>query len=93
MRMPIGRILASAAFTVLVTPAVFSQAPQYPTAHKIDHVDTYHGISVPDPYRWLEDDNSPETSAWIQAENNITFPYLERIPFRKQLPGSSQASQ
>jgi prolyl oligopeptidase len=61
-----------------------AQPLQYPTTRKVDHVDTYHGTTVPDPYRWLEDDNSAETAAWVEAQNKVTFPYLERIPFRKQ---------
>jgi len=52
---------------------------------KSDHVDTYHGIAVPDPYRWLEDDTSAETAAWVEAQNGVTYPYLERIPFRAAL--------
>ena len=58
---------------------------QYPQTRKVDHVDNYHGTKVPDPYRWLEDDNSPETAAWVEAQNRITFPYLEKIPFRDEL--------
>jgi prolyl oligopeptidase len=45
-------------------------------------VDIYHGVKVADPYRWLEDDNSPETKAWVEAENKVTFGYLEKIPQR-----------
>ena len=45
----------------------------------------HHGVIVPDPYRWLEDDTSQETAAWVAAQNSVTFAYLERIPFRAQL--------
>jgi len=69
----------------VVGAAVAAQQLQYPVARKVDQADVYHGVRVPDPYRWLEDDNSPETAAWVEAENKITFPYLERIPYRKQM--------
>ncbi|HEX6973691.1 MAG TPA: prolyl oligopeptidase family serine peptidase, partial [Vicinamibacterales bacterium] len=71
--------------TLLGTTALLAQGLQYPATKKIDHVDTYHGTKVPDPYRWLEDDTSAETAAWVKAENAVTFPYLEKIPYRKQL--------
>src|SRR6188768_2022609 len=67
------------------TTAVAQQQFTYPTTKKVDHVDTYHGTRVPDPYRWLEDDMSKETEAWVEAQNKVTFPYLEAIPFRAQL--------
>ena len=56
-----------------------------PITRRGDHVDIYHGTIVPDPYRWLEDDTSAETAAWVEAQNFVTFPYLERIPFRAAL--------
>ena len=57
----------------------------YPVTKKLDHVDTLHGTAVPDPYRWLEDDHAPETEAWVQAENAVTFAYLAQIPARAKL--------
>ena len=48
-------------------------------------MDTYHGVSVADPYRWLEDDTSAETAAWVEAQNKVTFAHLETIPFRATL--------
>ena len=57
----------------------------YPVTRTVDHVDVYHGTKVPDPYRWLEDDTSPETKAWVEAQNKVTFAYLDKIPYRAQL--------
>ena len=57
----------------------------YPETKKVDTVDTYFGEQIADPYRWLEDDRSAETEAWVKAQNKVTFGYLEKIPFRKQL--------
>lgn len=54
----------------------------YPETHRGDVVDTYFGREVADPYRWLEDDRSPETAAWVEAQNALTFSYLEQIPYR-----------
>src|SRR5262245_40076767 len=68
-----------------ISVIVSAQALNYPVSRKVDHVDDYHGVKVPDPYRWLEDDNSAETAAWVEAQNKVTFPYLERIPYRQQL--------
>ncbi|HJT30722.1 MAG TPA: prolyl oligopeptidase family serine peptidase [Pirellulales bacterium] len=57
----------------------------YPQARRGDQADDYHGTQVADPYRWLEDPDSPETRAWIEAENKITFGFLEKIPERERL--------
>ncbi|UOQ98407.1 prolyl oligopeptidase family serine peptidase [Hymenobacter sp. 5317J-9] len=54
----------------------------YPNSRKADVTDTYFGTPVPDPYRWLEDPDAGETKAWVTAQNNVTFGYLEQIPFR-----------
>lgn len=74
-----------------LSTVVSAQAPQYPVTKTVDHVDTYHGTKVPDPYRWLEDDTSQETAAWVEAQNKVTFAYLEAIPYRAQLNKRLQA--
>src|SRR5688572_23673914 len=76
-------ILAAAFLAGAATLA--AQGQQYPTTRTVDHVDTYHGTKVPDPYRWLEDDTSAETAQWVEAQNKVTFAYLEKIPYREQL--------
>jgi len=57
----------------------------YPQTKKVDTVNTYFGVEVKDPYRWLEDDRSDETASWVKAENEVTFDYLNQIPFREEL--------
>ncbi len=57
----------------------------YPPARKSDQVDDYHGTMVADPYRWLEDPDSPESRTWIEAENALAFAFLEKIPARAAL--------
>jgi prolyl oligopeptidase len=57
----------------------------YPLTAKVDQVDDYHGTQVPDPYRWLEDTYSPETNAWTEAQNKLTFSFLEKIPDREKI--------
>lgn len=60
-------------------------ALQYPVTKKVDHTDTYFGTTVKDPYKWLEDDRSAETEAWVKAQNKVTYGYLEQIPYRNTL--------
>ncbi|OAB58547.1 prolyl endopeptidase [Phormidium willei BDU 130791] len=57
----------------------------YPQARQSDQVDTYHGLEIPDPYRWLEDSDSEETRAWIEAQNELTFGFLTKNPDRDRL--------
>ena len=57
----------------------------YPTTRRADQVDVLHGVSVADPYRWLEDTDSPETRAWIEAQNALTFGWLATIPERPRI--------
>jgi prolyl oligopeptidase len=57
----------------------------YPIAPKSDIIDDYHGIKIPDPYRWLEDPQSEATKKWIEEENEVTFNYLEEIEAREQI--------
>jgi prolyl oligopeptidase len=58
---------------------------KYPETKKVDVVEDYFGTKVPDPYRWLEDNESPEVAAWVEAQNKVTFAYLDQIPYRAQL--------
>ncbi|GLH66511.1 prolyl endopeptidase [Geothrix edaphica] len=71
----------------LAFTAVLSAQPPitYPATRKADVVDDFFGTKVADPYRWLEDDNSPETKAWVEAQNKVSFAYLEQIPERAKI--------
>ncbi|MEL7051855.1 MAG: prolyl oligopeptidase family serine peptidase [Cyanobacteria bacterium J06588_5] len=57
----------------------------YPSTRTTNTTDTYHGVAVPDPYRWLEDPNTDETAQWVVAQNKVTFGYLNALPGRDQL--------
>ena len=57
----------------------------YPETAKSDSVHSYFGVEVPEPYAWLENDTSAETGAWVKAQNEVTFAYLNKIPFREGL--------
>ena len=58
---------------------------KYPETKKGSVVDTYFNTKIADPYRWLEDDKSAETGAWVKAQNDVTYNYLSKIPFRDAL--------
>lgn len=57
----------------------------YPETTKAKHIDTYFGEEIKDPYRWLEDDRSAETEAWVKTQNATTGEYLDNIPYREEL--------
>lgn len=79
-------LTAAAIATVAASAAVAQNGPlSYPKTKKIEQTDTYHGVTVTDPYRWLEDDRSEETAAWVEAQNKVTFGYLEKIPYRAKI--------
>ncbi|MEK6688797.1 MAG: prolyl oligopeptidase family serine peptidase [Gemmatimonadota bacterium] len=77
-------ILATLALSLAVSQAP-AQELSYPVTRKVDHVDTYNGTRVADPYRWLEDDTASATTRWVEAQNAVTFGYLAKIPFRGRL--------
>ena len=70
---------------IMATSCAQQKAISYPQTATVDTVDTYFGVSVPDPYRWLENDTSTATASWVKAQNEITNNYLEHIPFRQDL--------
>src|SRR5919109_1437379 len=81
-------LLATIAITSLISAQGNNQmdkAYDYPKPRKSDQVDDYHGTKVPDPYRWLENPDSDESRAWIEAENKLTFGFLEKIPERAKI--------
>ena len=85
----LGAIFLCFALTCVVCALTSTLAAQsdgapiaYPKAKMGDQVDDYHGVKVADPYRWLEDTDSAETHDWVEAENKLTFGYLEKLPYR-----------
>jgi prolyl oligopeptidase len=71
---------------IMSTMLSAQQGPlSYPETRKASQVDDYHGTAIPDPYRWLEDSDTPETRAWIEAQNGLTFAYLAQIPERSAI--------
>jgi len=66
-------------------PIVVVADIDYPETQTVEQVDTLHGVEVADPYRWLEDDQSEATRLWIEAQNDVTFEYLEEIPGRSAI--------
>jgi prolyl oligopeptidase len=80
-------VLAGAMLLSTAGCVAIAAPPKYPDSKKVDVVDTYHGVTVADPYRWLEDDvrESKEVSDWVKAENEVTFGYLEKLKQREPI--------
>lgn len=74
--------LAVIALSAIACTQTEKSISQYPTTAKVDTVDTYFGVQVPDPYRWLENDTSSATANWVKAQNEVTFSYLNNIGYR-----------
>jgi prolyl oligopeptidase len=82
---PLAVTALAVALALSAATPVAAQKPAYPQTKKVDQVDTFFGTKVDDPYRWLEEETSPETAQWVEAENKVTFAYLDRIPYRDAL--------
>jgi prolyl oligopeptidase len=76
-------LLALAAATLPALSQTAAPTLAYPATRTVDHVDTYHGTRVADPYRWLEDDNAADTKAWVQAQNAVTEKAFSAMPQRQ----------
>src|SRR5581483_3456072 len=105
---PLGGLLLGG-LLVLSQVTAADQPLHYPDAKRVDHTDTYHGVKVADPYRWLEDDvrKSDDVKKWVEEENRLTEAYFKNIPerdkirqhltdlwnYEKQSPPSKQAGR
>jgi prolyl oligopeptidase len=89
-----NRIIVHLAVIAILAGSVLPAAAQtfhYPVTQKGAQTDTYFGVQVADPYRWLEDDNSAETAQWVAKENEVTNAYLANIPFRARIKARLEA--
>jgi prolyl oligopeptidase len=87
MKTILAAALLSADLSHAAPPAApLAQAPlTYPAAHTVDQVDDYFGTRVADPYRWMEDVDSPEVKSWVEAENALTHNYFSQVPEREAI--------
>lgn len=78
-------LIVTSLFLLIMTTAFSQSKIKYPKTAKDNVVDTYFGVQVKEPYRWLENDTSTATSAWVKEQNKVTKDYLSQIPFRNKL--------
>ncbi len=78
-------LLPAIASAEIAGKAASTDGVVYPASQRIDHVDTYHGVRVADPYRWLEDIGTPAVADWVTSQNKLSQPYLEAIPARDRI--------
>jgi len=82
---PVAVALSPIASLGAVEPAAAAVKLAYPETNRTGVIDDFFGIAVPDPYRWLEDTDSPAVATWVEAQNKVTFSYLAAIPYRAQV--------
>lgn len=85
MTLHVMRTLSSFLALMAASTPLHAQLVRPPGTRTVPQVDTYHGVQVADPYRWLENDNSAETKAWVEAQNAVTFSYLRSLPQREPI--------
>lgn len=78
-------LIVTSLFLLIMTTAFSQSKIKYPKTAKDNVVDTYFGVQVKESYRWLENDTSTATSAWVKEQNKVTKDYLSQIPFRNKL--------
>ena len=80
-------VAVAASFTQHFQTATAQTMLEYPSTEKVDQTDEFFGVTVADPYRWLEDDvrESTEVEQWVAAQNEVTFGYIEKLPYRKEI--------
>src|SRR5450631_3337640 len=80
------RALCTTALALGITLPVLAVVQlRYPQAMRGDHIDHYHGIAVADPYRWMEDIDSPQTRNWVKAQSKLSSDYLSALPHREEI--------
>ena len=81
----ISSILLTAIAMSCSKPPESETISKYPVSAKVDTVDNYFGEAVPDPYRWMENDTTKQVADWVTSQNDVTFGFLEKIPYREQI--------